>query len=876
MEPAHKPPRPTLATGSREANHRSARGPRRTRLPLYVLAVLLLTAVVVLIWLDLRAAYRDTLAYWDSDLSNTADEQVSVETLWLIERRTDTEGIAHNASTVRLLLKGASSGNFTQMRQGVRQAVQRMARINGFVGGAVEDRGCQLVVETGLPAEAMAGIQEACRWAQASGDFRIVASGMQSPHLRLNLAFPVFAAAGTSRLHQESRRELGAVVMLAEPWQSVFRFFWKGSGPKRPAGTLIVWKDGRKAWAFSPHISDRGKGSVVRLPLNGPSFESLVAREGKVQFGEFMDYRGIRVFAVARPIALAGASVARKVDTDQALAEFHKRALLEGLAGLLSILLLGSVIVAQRRHEATRDLKEKLKQQQTLLDLKRHVEASEEALRQSDQRYKDFISHSNEGVWRVELEPPIPVDLPEEETVQRILQNAYFAECNVAHARTVGFSNPEEVVGKRLGDLLPPPDSDPERIESFRSAARGRWRNRTIEFRGLDHQGNTRILLRTEIPIVESGMLVRVWGITRDVTALRLAEESRRESEERFRTTFENAGIGMAIVDTQGRPIKCNPALQRMLGYSEEELGCMIFTEFTHPDDRELDTGLYRELTAGKRDKYEIEKRYIRKDGQVVWGLLNVSLVKETNGTAKYAVGMVEDITERRRAAEDLQRSFEQLRALAGRLQSVREEERKTIAREIHDELGQALTAIKIDLSSLSLDLAATGDEGPAKTKSILQLVDDTIQSVRRISAELRPGLLDDLGLVAAVEWAVEEFEARTGTKGHLTLPPDDIVIPAEYATAVFRILQETLTNVARHADASEVSVRLAREDGDLCLEVRDNGIGIGEEHLSAGSSLGILGMRERAVLLGGELIIRGIPSGGTTVRVRIPERHRS
>jgi signal transduction histidine kinase len=192
------------------------------------------------------------------------------------------------------------------------------------------------------------------------------------------------------------------------------------------------------------------------------------------------------------------------------------------------------------------------------------------------------------------------------------------------------------------------------------------------------------------------------------------------------------------------------------------------------------------------------------------------------------------------------------------------------VAREIHDELGQALTAIKIDLSSVIRDLP---EDRKRKSESILKLVDQTIQSVRKISAELRPAILDALGPVAAVEWAAEEFETRTGTKCRLDLPQDGIVIDPETATALFRIFQETLTNVARHAGATEVSVRLANEDGNLTLEVRDNGKGIDAGQLSFGSSLGILGMRERALLLGGELDINGAPGKGTTIRVRIPQR---
>ena len=217
------------------------------------------------------------------------------------------------------------------------------------------------------------------------------------------------------------------------------------------------------------------------------------------------------------------------------------------------------------------------------------------------------------------------------------------------------------------------------------------------------------------------------------------------------------------------------------------------------------------------------------------------------------------------------QHSHDQLRALAARVQSAREEERTQISREIHDELGQALTAIKIDVAALIRDLP--GETGPQiqRRQSILKLLDEAIQSVRRIATELRPGILDDLGLVAAVEWAAEDFQARTGTNCEVSLPGVDIALDPERATALFRILQETLTNVARHANATRVDVRLAQQNENLILEIRDNGQGIGAEHLSESRSLGILGMRERALLLGGELTISGTPGKGTTVRVQIP-----
>lgn len=221
---------------------------------------------------------------------------------------------------------------------------------------------------------------------------------------------------------------------------------------------------------------------------------------------------------------------------------------------------------------------------------------------------------------------------------------------------------------------------------------------------------------------------------------------------------------------------------------------------------------------------------------------------------------------------EELQRSFDELRALAARLQSVREDERKRVAREIHDQLGQTLTAIKLDVKSLVRDLSENLGQTSARASSITKLVDETIQSVRRIATELRPGILDDLGLVATIEWAGEEFRTRTGMNCHLDLPNEDIPTDAETSTAIFRIFQETLTNIARHADANEVKARLRAEGGSLTLEVVDDGCGISKEALEKGRSLGILGMKERATMLGGDLTITGNPGKGTEVRVRIPQ----
>jgi PAS domain S-box-containing protein len=350
-----------------------------------------------------------------------------------------------------------------------------------------------------------------------------------------------------------------------------------------------------------------------------------------------------------------------------------------------------------------------------------------------------------------------------------------------------------------------------------------------------------------------------------DITARKAAEEALRESEERFRG-LSNASLEGIMIHDQGLILDANMAFARLFGYEQpEELIGKYGVDFIIAPESRV-TILKRMQEKGTEP---LELACLRKDGTTFSGETDSRSVRYLGHNA--SVVSCRDITERKRAEEALRRSLEQLRALAARLQNIREEERKRVAREIHDQLGQALTAIKLDLSSLVRDLPAKLNHLAKRSSPILHLVDEAIQTVRRISTELRPGMLDDLGLVATIEWAAEAFEGRTGTKCRLDLPREEIAIDPTVATAVFRIFQETLTNVARHASASEVEVRLAKIDNDLILEVLDNGKGFAEASLSSGESLGILGMRERALLFGGELEISSASGEGTKVRVRIP-----
>ncbi|MCB0156139.1 MAG: sensor histidine kinase [Anaerolineae bacterium] len=228
------------------------------------------------------------------------------------------------------------------------------------------------------------------------------------------------------------------------------------------------------------------------------------------------------------------------------------------------------------------------------------------------------------------------------------------------------------------------------------------------------------------------------------------------------------------------------------------------------------------------------------------------------------------EIAGRLNKENEFHRSTEQLRELSARLQSVREEERTHLARAIHDELGQSLTGLKMDVAWLQKHLDQQPPALLEKAQAMSDLIDITVQAVRRIATELRPGILD-LSLVATIEWQLQEFQTRSGIQTKLTSAPEETTLDADGATTVFRIFQEILTNVTRHAQATQVDVTLVESDTFLTLQVRDNGRGISESELCSPKSIGLLGMRERARLRSGEVHFQGTPGEGTVVTIRLP-----
>jgi PAS domain S-box-containing protein len=498
----------------------------------------------------------------------------------------------------------------------------------------------------------------------------------------------------------------------------------------------------------------------------------------------------------------------------------------------------------------------------------------------------------------------------------------------------------------------------------------------------------------------ENGILE---GSIMDITKRKEAEEALRESEELFRKVFEEGPLGMLMsTGIEERFHSANAACCRMLGYTKKQLTNLSLMEITHPDDRADLVKANRRRLEGKVPYYRSEKRYLKKSGEIIWGLVTVVVIRSSRGNVVHLLMMIANITDYRQALDKLHENEEKLKlneynlkerakelnglcsmgllaektenleelytefvniivpqsmqfperayvlleigdrkysnienfrppksgkylvaplvtfgkqtgkltvgytddlpfsdffeqqvlgsfadriskiiegkelqeslaTVNRRLEEIREQERSVLARELHDQLGQALTALQFDISWL-LRKTAGGSEEIAKLQEMAELTYATIKDVQRLSSELRPAILDDIGLGAAMEWYINEFGKRTGIECHIKM--DDVQFPDKKRHLVFyRILQEALTNVARHASAGKVSVNLFQSDDFVILEVHDDGTGFEVEKIDPSKSLGLLGMQERLKPYNGNMDISSTLNRGTKLSVTIPLR---
>jgi PAS domain S-box-containing protein len=395
--------------------------------------------------------------------------------------------------------------------------------------------------------------------------------------------------------------------------------------------------------------------------------------------------------------------------------------------------------------------------------------------------------------------------------------------------------------------------------------------NRQLEYRMIAADGRVvwfRDVLTLSVTRADALMLR---GVMVDISERKRGEDELSKQKEILQQIFDHIPVMIGFWDEEGRIKLVNRAWEQTIGWTLAEMRGNNFDLLTesYPDPQQRQRALdFIAASDGEWADFKVRG----KDGRTIhttWAGVRLS-----DGT-RITIG--QDITARRRAEEELKNSNEKLRALSASLNSAREEEGTRIAREIHDELGSTLTSLRWGLEILDKDVSESGTASAnlqalrEKIASLLKLTDTTIGAVRRIASELRPSLLDDLGLVAAIEWHAQAFQAQTGIACRIVQAVEKVDLNPEQAIAVFRIFQEALTNIMRHARATAVEITASQEAGEFVLTISDNGRGITTEEALGSHSLGLLGMRERAHLVGGKIDFNGIAGAGTVVTVRVP-----
>lgn len=470
---------------------------------------------------------------------------------------------------------------------------------------------------------------------------------------------------------------------------------------------------------------------------------------------------------------------------------------------------------------------------------------AEQSLEEGQKRYERIMETVQEGIWHVD------------ENTMTTYVNPYLASL-------LGYA-PEDMIGKSAFDFISPEHRN-KALKNLEERKKGISKQHELSFR--NRHGQVIHTLIQSTPVYTDDHYAGSISTLLDITQKKKAEKELRLSEQKYRIIFEKNPLPMFMLEYPKRNfVAVNNAFVEKFGYSKEQLEQMNIRQLRRPEEVHKSDDIERILAEKKQFR---ERMYLRtKDGRdLLFDVQAAEIIFE--GKTVYLTS-AHDITELAKAEKGLLQTNRQLRELTVHLQDIREEERKHISREIHDELGQHLTALKLDLSWIAKKITTRDQAISSKIKSSLDLINGTIQTVRRIATELRPAMIDELGLAEAIRWQNHEFSKRTGIEIKFETNVDEFVFPSDISIGFFRILQESLTNIARHAEAEHVECKLHLADGFLLLQICDDGKGFHPDNTGDKKSLGLLGIKERAEMLHGEYHLSSEPMKGTKLTVTVP-----
>ena len=488
--------------------------------------------------------------------------------------------------------------------------------------------------------------------------------------------------------------------------------------------------------------------------------------------------------------------------------------------------------------------------------LQKYKDELEDSLSINEERLQLFFDATTDGVWDWNLQA----------------DEMFFSP---RWLESLGYHPGELVANSDSWKRLIHPDDLQDVMKSLSEHLEGKSEGYQCENRILKKDGSWRWNLDRGRVVKrdESGKPLRIVGSDTDITRLKEAEFALRASEQNLAQAQEMACIGSWEMNVKENSFLWSDEVYQIFGVEKDifKPNYESFLAMVHPEDRSWVHEEYMRCVQDKKE-YDLKHRIILPDGSQRIVHEKSKTFYDSNGEPERAIGTVCDITEKKRAEESLKKSRQQLRDLSNKLQTIREEDKKRISREIHDELGQILTAIKLDLTWLEKRIDISDHSVQEKIESIYSHLATSLETVRRVSTELRPQVLDVMGFCEALQWQAEKFIENTNINCKLNIVPEGIRLESELSTDLFRIFQEALTNISRHSMAKNVIVDFVENKNGYELSVKDDGVGIDSTRIDHSNSLGLLGIRERVLIWKGHVDINGVVGEGTQLTVSIPK----
>jgi PAS domain S-box-containing protein len=508
--------------------------------------------------------------------------------------------------------------------------------------------------------------------------------------------------------------------------------------------------------------------------------------------------------------------------------------------------------------EITRDMTEQKRQAE---DIKIYHE-----------RLENFVKRAPIIIYFIKLDDPMPLDgsLSLEKQIDYLYKHAYIEDANDFWAKAIGYNQGKDLIGFRLNDFLP--RENPDNMQMLKRYIQAKYRNDSFESMEKYPSGVTKYFINNMNSIIENNKLIGIWGTSVNITELKLAEKKLIEAESKYRTVAEFTYDWEYWESTTGELLYVSPSCKRITGYTNDEFiaNPRLLEDIIVPEYKNI-WAKHRREAQGKSKFLEIQFLIRKKDGSIRWIEHVCQSVKDDDGKFLGFRASNRDVTLRKEAEEAIQKSQDSLRFLAGKLLTAQEEERRLLAREMHDDFTQRLALLAIKAGKLEIDIKEQNNPMSAQVQTMKEEIIKLSKDIHDISRQIHPAILDDLGLVKAIKSECDTFTQREGINVEYETENIPSSIPRNVKICIYRIMQESLRNIAKHADADKAYVSLICSDGNLFLTIRDNGIGFDTSHIPDQKGIGLKSIDERVRLIQGEFSVQSKPGEGTVIKVTAP-----